>query len=471
MEEVFEVHKRRRKYYILRLGSLSDSPGTLNHPLDVLRDLINDGGLLIYPKRMIIGALSTIDETPNLAEQELEIRKILAECRYLSRSNSGHEKQRWYTLIMIEKFPTAITALLLSLLPNIRAIELRDHDRNFFIPTMVEKICCASRLNQITRVPSTEEQGNREEDTWYRDKPHALSNLTEFSICSTQGAYQRFEDVVGWAWLPSLRSVQCKGLHSVKDPQQRGAFPGGFQIPGHQSEIISLELEECMVCEEDFQILLKFTKALKNFRYQYGVPDNAEGCVRGARLDTELWNPRALVETLSTYASHSLVTLDLTRTGLPQSVHGDRLAGRIFVGSLRRFHVLRKLRADVVIFVESTLENLITRYAPTYKEDSHEEIVKKIKELGKPLTDQPRPLVDLLPASLEELALCLIRESTTWKPEDLFMKAPVLKAERLPHLNKIVLEGAIKISEETARAWQDAGVQIHNQIPFQVLER
>lgn len=56
-EKVFAVHKRRRKYHTVRLGHLSHSQGPTTSLFDILWDLVKDEGLVIYPKRMIIGAL------------------------------------------------------------------------------------------------------------------------------------------------------------------------------------------------------------------------------------------------------------------------------------------------------------------------------------------------------------------------------------------------------------------------------
>ena len=114
-----------------------------------------------------------------------------------------------------------------------------------------------------------------------------------------------------------------------------------------------------------------------------------------------------------------------------------------------------------MIFVESTLKNLTHEYRLAYPKDFPEELRRRVKRLGQQLTTQPRPLMDLLPASLQKLDLCLKGGKDYWNAEDLFKMAPLLKTERIPHLSRIVLQGAIMFSEETKRAWQDVGVQIH----------
>lgn len=92
-----------------------------------------------------------------------------------------------------------------------------------------------------------------------------------------------------------------------------------------------------MVSEQDFHILHKSITSLRIVKFHYGTPNNAEISQRVSELGKEQWNPRGVAEALSKYTSHNLVTLDPTRTGNPYYFHGDCLAGRIFVGSLRRF--------------------------------------------------------------------------------------------------------------------------------------
>lgn len=466
VEEGFEVHKRRRKYYTVRLGSLSDTPGSRNRPIDILRDLVHDDGLAIYPKRLIVGTLDIfstgqdidISGPPFLPEQKKKIRSMVVDSRYVSPDG-------WYDRIMRDKRPTVITALLLCLFSNLRVVELRSYAWDFFLKGFVERMVCASRLNRVSLLPG--EPGKRKEDNWDPTKPHALSNLTELNVCHDRGLYQSFSNLVCWTFFPSLRSIRGKGLNSSKG--ESVLHP--FTIPGHQSEMTSLELEGCTVRTRDIDILLRSTKALKHFKYQHGTPYIPEGWSQITDLGSAQWNPRGVVEVLSTYVSHSLVTLDLTRTAKPQTSSGDELVCRSSVGSLRRFHLLRRLRADVMIFVDLNLESLINKYAHTYREDTFDELEMRITKLGKPLTAQARPLVDILPASLEELALCLEHRAGKWEVEDLFKKAQLLKAQRLPRLNIIVMEGGNDpslISERTLQIWKDCGVQFYWQIPFMV---
>ena len=218
----------------------------------------------------------------------------------------------------------------------------------------------------------------------------------------------------------------------------------------------TLELEECVVSGQAFQTLLKSFKGLRVFKYHYGTHDTTEA----SRRSTEAWNPRGLIEILSTHASHSLVTLNLTRTRIPHVVHGDRLAGRIFVGSLRRFGLLRKLRADAAIFTEFQLENLITEYAKRYRVYNHGELVTEVTTTHQNLRDHARHLVDCLPPSLEELVLCSINpDDSSQGVEALFQDPPAMKEEGVPLLNKIVFE-CRPPPEILLKAWRDAGIQI-----------
>ncbi len=470
IEEAFEEYKRRRKYYTVRIGNQgfpeTSSSDNAPQPVETLRNLLTDDELVIYPKRMIIGSFFYMGPRghPFLAEQQKKILKMLGECRYLE---DKLEKPAFYKAIVKDGEPYRTTNLLLSLLPNLRAIELRFHGQNLYPLRIFRTIACATRLNQVTIEPSPEEEEEREEDSWVPDKPHALSRLTELRICCNQGGWQDFRDVTWLAWLPSLRSIRGEGLHSFKDRVVPTTSP---EVPDQESGVVSLELEECMVTERDFQILFRSIKGLRNFKYHYGVPETADGGRRAAVFGEQQWNPRGLVELLSTYASHSLVSLDLTKTRTTQIVHGAPLAGRIFIGSLRRFHLLQKLRVDIMMFVESPLENLITKYSQIYRADSHEELVKRIRMTERPSSDQAHRLVDLLPGSLEELGLCSTHYDHRRLIDRILYMAPPLKAERLPHLRKIVFEGISLVNETTRKAWTDAGIQWYSQLPISKVE-
>lgn len=327
----------------------------------------------------------------------------------------------------------------------------------------------ASRLNRTTREPSIEEPGERLEDKWDPGKPHALSSLTELSLCLDQGAYQDFEEVARWAFLPSLRSFRGRGLHgSLERFLILADMAFHYAMPGHQSEITTLELEECMLYRADFEILLRSIKALRTFKYHFGIPESFE---YSSPAPEDPWDPCEIVEILSTYASHSLVILDLTRSNFPENPSENRLSIQYFVGSLRRFHLLRKLRADIMIFVELNLGDLTKKHEHMHREESVEQRAERTTRLGTSLTAQARPLVRLLPAALEDLSLCLTHKAGKWESEDLFKEARQLKAQKLPNLTKIVIEGEREpflISDKTIQIWKNCGVQIYRQVPFTV---
>lgn len=467
-EKNFEVHKRRRRYYTVRLGSLDNKPGSRNRPVDILWDIVNDDGLAIYPKRLIIGLLPLGRHGEELEPCPPFIAEQVNKLRSMVENSRDVPPDRWYTGVTSDKRPIVITNLLLCLLPNIRVLELHNYMWDFFTLQILAQIVSASRPKRSTTEPSRTEPGEREEDKCDSTRPHALSSLTEVSVYLDRPDPQDFVEVLNWALLPSVRSIRGKGLHSMKE---RDWGLGNFGIRGYQSNMTSLELEECMVCEGDFEILLSYTKALKHFKYHHGTPNTPEGHHQVKMLGTEEWKPRGIIEILSAYASHSLVSLDLTRSIHPQRSSGSGLLTRVFVGSLRRFHLLRKLRADIMIFVELNLENLVTKHAHMYREESTPERVERIIKLGIPVVAQARPLVDLLPAALEELSLCLTHGSGKWEVEDLFKEAQQLKAQRLPNLTKIVMEGEHEtrlISDKTIRIWKNCGAQIYWQIPFTV---
>lgn len=86
----FEVHKKRRKYYAVRLGVLRDNLGPSIRPIEFLRDLTEDDGLAIYPKRLVIGMFPHREsffgvweslDRPLLQGQKDRIRDMIDQCR------------------------------------------------------------------------------------------------------------------------------------------------------------------------------------------------------------------------------------------------------------------------------------------------------------------------------------------------------------------------------------------------------
>ena len=454
-QKAFETHKRRRVYHTVRLGPIRGSKRPPVDPIDVLLNQLEDNGLDVYPKGMIIGSVKTpfttagrlVRRDPPLSEEHAsQIRSLVKSSRYHSRA--------WQEQFLTHDSPLAVTGLLLTVFPNLRSIEFRNNTQAvFYLGIVAQEIACATRLNRLTIAPPTRKPSKQEREKWDPANPHALRNLTDLKIYHDEQAWYDFGDVARWAWLPSLRSIQCKGIHGHRDGD---VFTDLEKIPTHQSDVTRLELEECVVSLQDFQALLQSFKGLRYFKYHY----SASHRTLGLQEPSEPWNPRGVIEILSTHARHSLVTLDLTRTTLKYVTHGDWLAGRIFVGSLRRFQLLRRLRADAAMFTESELENHIMDYAKKYAGTSHEEVVEKIKKKHKKLVDHPRPLVDLLPPSLEELVLCSLG-GTIVNPEvtGLFQDPPVNKEERVPRWNKVVFE-CKPPGKALLKPWEAAGIKI-----------
>ena len=123
---MYEVHKRRRKYYTVRLGNTSHiSAPPPSRPIDLLQDLVADDKLAIYPKRMIIGSLPTVPTSPRdvvpLA-QSLSLKQRDRFLSILSFCRCGLDEMDDITKRL--KYPYIIASLLLCLLPNVRAIVL-----------------------------------------------------------------------------------------------------------------------------------------------------------------------------------------------------------------------------------------------------------------------------------------------------------------------------------------------------------
>lgn len=91
--------------------------------------------------------------------------------------------------------------------------------------------------------------------------------------------------------------------------------------------------------------------------------------------------------------------------------------------------------------------------------------MKRIEKTEIPSTDQARRLIQLLPASLEELVLCSTHSDASWTNDASFLNAPTLRSQRVPHLNKIVFEGITPL-QSLVKFWKSVGVQMYWQSPF-----
>lgn len=114
------------------------------------------------------------------------------------------------------------------------------------------------------------------------------------------------------------------------------------------------------------------------------------------------------------------------------------------------------------MFFESADENLRMVDPNVYKDESWEERIQRTKRAKDKVVynKRHRHLVDMLPASLEELVVCLVDRGGGWEVDTLFSEAPERTAQRVPRLNRIVFE-CKPPPQRSINAWKDKGIQMY----------
>lgn len=184
-------------------------------------------------------------------------------------------------------------------------------------------------------------------------------------------------------------------------------------------------------------MILRGTKALREFQYSY-INLNHRG--RNAK-----WEPGAILRSLVFYAGHSLVLLDLT--GDDGSWDICLSDSPYFDPYTRRFKVLKQLFVQEGMFIEDVAD------------PGHPLSLYKPRTLTRKSARRNHRMVDLLPASLEELTLFPSLAITTRIPTifDGFLE---LKAARLPRLNEITLAYGLQLREGMKRACKKVGTTV-----------
>ena len=272
---------------------------------------------------------------------------------------------------------------------------------------------------------------------------HALSKLAyikeEGSNAKKFGQMILFKSL---RWLPSTRRyggtyLRQKEVHEVPT----------------KSSLTSLEFSDCLIRVPALREIFGSISNLEEFTYRHHWAYEGQGLDHDMICWWKRWQPAEIILSLVKFASHSLVKLDLTRNGTTETQCARethmRMEGaaedngrdeeqedwtfdwfkwkfseckidkgydlpKTFIGSLRKFQVLKNIRVQSEAFVEEYVEN--TARSRTV-----------------------HPLADILPASAEYVVLALPQLCG----EDscrLIEGMPELKAERFPKLKSVIFE-------------------------------
>ena len=386
-----------------------------HHSLFLLREICKDSDIVWYVKSMYIG-LCADNEAGGNREQWDEARSIAVECKdgiikmveacpYLD----DEERKRWINATL-SCHENTVVALLACMFPCLKGIRITNNYDSYELNFLVRKISQANNLSP--------------------GGSHALSKLEWLREESSMRAiFVQMESLQPFSALPSMR--RYVGQYLVRKFEW---------IPiWRNSTISSLELNKSMIHVGALRSVFSGIANLRNFRYEYHWAEEGPDS-ESQWIDYERdWQPGQIILGLLRFAGHSLVELDLTRNSSREiqlaqkarqrkrrSTNGiydeddenldDKLPGTVnlFMGSLRGFQILKNIRVQNEAFVEEGLE-------------------------GAAGGRHVHRLVDLLPASVERVALAMPRLCKK-ELDRLIEGLPELKTERVPKLEKVIAE-------------------------------
>ena len=411
---MFPRHKElERKYSQVSCGLYGSHKAFKN--LSLFRKILKDSEIVWYVKTMCIG-LGDFHYFHKDKESWEDCHELAVECRdgiietvqacpYLDDG----ERERWIHGIMSSDQNTTVT-LLASMFPCLEYICFTDNyaneELNDELHVLVRNIDQARRLDPrgshaFSRLERVQERGQAADE---------LQNMPSFEPLSR---------------LPSMRRYIGRYLY----------HEDGWTPPEKKSNITSLELIDCMIHIAALRSALSGIENLRDFTYESFWAWEEESmtyCVTERRRD---WQPGEIILSLLEFAGHSLVNLDLTRKSSREDQRREEARGcmrdpngkeenrdygingvsKWFMGSLRGFEVLEKIRVQNEMFVEE---------APDDK-------------IGQRVVHR---LVDLLPASILEVSLAkpLLNKEDWYRLMDGLQE---LRVERVLRLERVICEG------------------------------
>ena len=404
------------------------------HPLSLLRDICENPEIVWYVKTMHIEDCTdeveyvngeAWDEARSIAvEHKTGITNLVRDCPYIIVG----KRERWVNRILCCHQNAAVT-LLACILPCLEGISITNSYQNKELHFLVRKIDQANR-----RSPGGSHALSKLE--WVREESDTLD------------VFVNMESFKPFSALPSIR--RYTGQHLVQTTNL---------TPSEQkSTITTLDLSQSMIHTEALRSVFSRIANLKILKYEYYWAWEdvfSEGGWCNWRRD---WQPGQIVLDLLQFASHSLLELDLTRSGSSEMQLAEKARERmeeghkgkndedeqhdedfkltgpvnLFMGSLRGFEVLKYIRVQNEALVEEDTEGFTSS--------------RKVHRL-----------VDVLPASVVRVSLALPRlcQSESWR---LIEGLTELKAKRVPNLEKVIIETS-KGYKKTKIAYEVGGIR------------
>ena len=403
LERHRELKKKYAKLGFWGFGDLDKAPGV--HPIYVLRDILHDTALAQYPTTIRSGQFDNDyyewRNTKSIRAAATgcgrEIQNAIYQCPFIETP----ERETWRVQIM-EGSGQATFGLLLTLLPNLTSIAVVPQRDALFTKVLERIVKFQQPIHGLG--------------------PQALTKLAKVDTCPSYSdmTAHEFDYLAQYALLPSMRTITGFRFETFGN--------GSFQWrhnPGI-SAVTEINIDHNMVDGESITNLVRGVRALEKFSISFSEFTFSEA----------VFQPRKIIRGLELYAKCSLSCLHLTgpRMGII-TTQDDELEY-----DLRVFEKLKQLRIDHTLLSHHDRRCL----APS----------KKKSDQG--CNCLPQRLVDVLPVSLESLQLV---GSVPWKRiRDFFAGFLELKAERLPRLREIEMQGSATAELQFVHLCEKVGV-------------
>ncbi|KAH7091377.1 hypothetical protein FB567DRAFT_272913 [Paraphoma chrysanthemicola] len=266
------------------------------------------------------------------AEALSKIKRLLSAAEYFA---SADVEEWWHQILEEDRLgeePNVdklyATVALLSLLPNLKTLQLPDRWHE------VRKNEAAEAL-----VPSVEALITMSNSSTHSIRPlAALETLLPF-VEEGYDIKVGLQCLVPFMALKSIRNLFAVSCVAVNDDWAETPFEWPLSAP--KSPLTRIELASCCMDAGGLSVLFANTPALTIFRYSHQTKWD------GVESD---WNPGEILEVLANYHGSRLLELAIT----VDELHGEVING---LSSFMRFEKLEKLEVDVIPFCGPPMES------------------------------------------------------------------------------------------------------------------
>lgn len=286
---------------------------------DVMHELAGDQRLRLYPKHVCMdndayAIAELLSEGDSVGLKAAMEEDGTYRTRVLNSFENPYirpdEMETWRARVAKGDLQ-AVNCLLLTLLPNVERIVIKDYRVSSMMSDMIERIakrnaCAPGTMLSLTKLSEV--------------SIHALSDLGRPALSS--------EITQAFLSLPSVRVLRCTRI--------RADFP----IP-QSSNLTELSLRQCAIAVTDLSQLFTHLIGVKKFAYTHQSDLEDRSGANDYSCDT-------FIATLASHAKDTLQELEYSTSGQSTIQHSDRPE---YTSGLRRFKILEKIRITCAFFV------------------------------------------------------------------------------------------------------------------------